>query len=387
MKFPFTKEKDQFNLILDLGTEAIKALIIEEGKNVVLGAETDYLSSESLEFKTVKESILRVTTAVQNKARTTPKAITLGLSADILKARVSLQNYCRTASKKIIDLKEENAIYRKIIKQSSQEIGKQISQRSGILEDDLLFVDFKILETKIDGYQVSTLNGFNGRNLEFRILAVLMPKYIEKYGNCGFEFLAKNIRELGWKDLKIACPWQNLLKTNKVNNALYLDVGGTLTQLVIIENDKLKRIREFEIGGENFTQLLSQTLGISSKRARLLKHKYTEKMLSEPTRNKVREIIFPGIYNWFNALKEQLALEKNLIPNNIFLLGGGSLLPEIPEILTENDWGNIHFIDEIKIKNLYPQDLNLAATNFNSLQFTPGLLLSGAESLNLKYDQ
>ena len=385
MKFPFIKEKDQLNLILDLGTEAVKALIVEERKNIVLGAETDYLSSES--FETVKKSIIRATTAVQDKTKTAPKSVTLGLPADILKARVSLQNHRRVASKKIIDSKEEKAICQKIRKQSSQEICKQISQQTGILEDDLLFVDFKILETKIDGYQVSTLNGFSGRNLEFRILAVFMPKYIEKYGNCGFEFLKKNIQELGWKDLKIACPWENLLKTNKVNNALYLDVGGTLTQFIIIENDKLKRIREFKIGGENFTQLLSQTLGISEERARILKHKYTEKLVSEPTRDKIKEIISPGLYNWFNALKEQLARENSLIPDNIFLLGGGSLLPEISEILVTGDWENIHFLDEIKIKNLYPQDLNLASIDFNNLQYTPALLLSGAESLNLKYGQ
>ena len=110
-------------------------------------------------------------------------------------------------------------------------------------------------------------------------------------------------------------------------------------------------------------------------------------MLSEPTRDRVKEIIAPGLYNWFNSLKEELAREKNLIPDNIFLMGGGSLLPEISEILTTDDWDNINFFDEIKVKNLYPQDLNLAVIDFNSLQFTPSLLLLEAESLNLKYGQ
>ena len=388
MNFPFLKKKKEHALILDLGTEAIKALIIEKrnDKTVVLGAALEYLKrSPIIPTETLKKSILRTTALVQDKTKITPRSVILGLPADILKTRVFSQNHQRKTPKTVINLLEENDIYKKVIKKSKQKIAQRFSEESGIIPTDISFIEIKVLEIKIDGYPVSTIKGFSGRNLEFRILTVFLPKHMEKYGDCGWEFFEKIIQNLGWKLTEITYPLPAVMSISK--DAVLLDIGGTLTQITLIKNGKLEKIAEFKLGGEDLSRTISQALGISLERARLLKHKYVGKILSEPARAKIREILAPCIQEWFTLLNSKLSSNNNLVPKNIFLLGGGSLLPEIPEALTEKNWQNIIFPGKIKVKHLYPQDLKLASEEFiinsNTPQYTPSILLCGEK---FKYD-
>ena len=149
----------------------------------------------------------------------------------------------------------------------------------------------------------------------------------------------------------------------------------------------MKRARalgeEFAIGGENFSQIIAETLGVSLSRARILKHKYTKKLVSEPTRYKIKEILAPCVNNWFETLKSKLAAENSLIPENILLFGGGSILPDVAEILEEGDWNNIHFSGPIKIEYVSSKYIDLGpSADSVSPQFIPSLLLCKTEFLD-----
>jgi len=90
-----------------------------------------------------------------------------------------------------------------------------------------------------------------------------------------------------------------------------------------------------------------------------LKEKYLKKLLSEGVRKKIKETIRVAIYDWFSNLKFKLNEAKQLLLfSNFYLFGEGSQLPEIKEILEEEEnWKDFAFIGKPIVKLIYPKDL------------------------------
>jgi len=116
-------------------------------------------------------------------------------------------------------------------------------------------------------------------------------------------------------------------------------------------------VKEFEIAGSLFSSALSESLGITNDRARILKEDYSNKTLSEEVRRKIREILSPYAQKWFSALKAELKADNSLLPHNFFLFGGGSQLPEIEDIIENGEWKDIAFISQPEVKIILPKDL------------------------------
>jgi len=80
---------------------------------------------------------------------------------------------------------------------------------------------------------------------------------------------------------------------------------------------------EIDKGGEDFTEELSQTLGIDKEFARVLKERYSSGDLSQGSAERLREVFSQQRRAW-----QQEGLVHSF-SSPIFLFGGGSLLPEI----------------------------------------------------------
>ena len=75
---------------------------------------------------------------------------------------------------------------------------------------------------------------------------------------------------------------------------------------------------------------------------------------------RMKEIFSQPTQKWFNDLKFILRkVQENLgiLPSNILIFGGGSLLPEIQEILNTGDWEELAFLERPTVKFLSPNDL------------------------------
>ena len=183
---------------------------------------------------------------------------------------------------------------------------------------------------KIDGYSVSKLQGYNGKNLEFMVLATFLLKHY-------LEGIKRIFADLGLKIFKIvhlaeSLPFVFFSKeiNDKIGNSVLFDVGGEISQFFLIKKDNLEKIDEFEIGGKVFSEKLSDVLGIDEESARILKEKYANNLLSSEVRQRIREILSLEKRTWRQDL--ELKLER-VNSSNIQLFGGASLLPEIKELL------------------------------------------------------
>jgi len=383
MKFnsPSIKErKSEYFLGLDIGSEAVKSIIFQRavsekdnlkkiiiwGKGLEYFNKSDVFNTQDFEKNTIKNTISESIKGayqnfLQNVGRKTgiqknnlPTLVSL--PPNIIKEKVLIQSLTRENRDRIISKKEEADIYQLVLKEIKNEIEKDFSQKFGIFPEDIKFISFTISEIKIDGYNVSNFEGFKGGKLEFKIVVVFSLKEYLKNIEIILKELKINFRKFLNKE-------QNLpyLFEYEVNDAIFLDVGGEVSQIFLLKKGKTEAILEFENGGLDFTNKLSKVLGLNLEDARNLKHNYSNLILSEDVRKKVREILTDEVRNWFLNFKKALEIilekKKILFPSRMFIFGGGSSLPEIQEVVEEGNWEGLTFISKPEVKIINPKDL------------------------------
>ena len=386
IKLPFfQRKKDKCFLSLDIGTEAAKVLFFslneEKGKGRVvniLGSSLHYFDSYgAFEGDNFDEKIIQRTLAgamkeasydfqrvigkkVKDKAEL---SAVISLPANIIRSRIVIQSQKREKIKDVIDRKEEEFIRQKVLEGARLKVSQAFSQESGILPKDIHFAALKILEAKIDGYEVPVLRGYDGKNLNFRILTIFLPAdYLKIIGNIA--------NSLGLKNAKITHSAQSFLHfpyLSERSDGIFLDIGGNLTQIFLLSRGKLEQVEEFEMGGKTFSKTLSESLGLNIKSARILKENYSKGVLSEQVRERIREIFSQPSAEWFNNLKLKLLAKKSFLPSTFFLCGGGSLLPDIQEILERGNWQEVPIISPPKVQFIYPKDLANIVDKTNKL--------------------
>lgn len=368
------KRKTDVFLILDIGTEAVKCLI--SNKNIVLGAGLQYFdrygaynsSNPELEMikkaagESIKEACYLVSLKKHHKDEILDKKnwqAIVSFPPDIFKARVVSQFFSKEEglafrqikTREKISAKEEKSIYKNMLGIAQNKVSSDFAEEFGILPRDISWVYHKILEIKIEGYSVPKLEGYEGKEMEFKILLCFLPDF---YRNSIKEIM----NSLGLDNFKIihlAEPVSAFLKEKKANG-LAIDVGGESTQIFGAKDGSLEDVREFNSGARLFNRALSQTLGLDEDSSRVMAEKHSRENIE-----KIKEIFLWEKKEWYNSLKanlDKMAL-KGIFPSNVFLFGGGSSLPEIKESLKENEYGlsdlfslNIQFLSLKDFKNI-----------------------------------
>ena len=358
-KLVFFKKKKKTFLVLDIGTEGVKSLYCEEKNRKV--EILDFCFQRLDRFGTFKggnseSSIIKnALSELIKKTNFKKKNILISLPPDIFKARIAEQFFNREKPKEKISKKEQSIILKKVSENACRAISKKFAEKSGILPADLYWSSIKILDTKIEGYEVEKLQGYQGSSLEFKVLGVFILKN-------HFKNIKKIFSELNLKISKIIHLAEVLpvVFKEKFSDGAFFDIGGQISQILILKNGKLSAVKEFEKGGDFFTRELSQTLGIDAGSARDLKERYVSGELSSGARERIKEIFLEEKKNWAMFWGSKF----HSLP--VFLFGGGSFLPEIKEIF-EN------------AEIIYPKTLkefSNGAEKKRNPQWTPALLIS-----------
>lgn len=424
LRFLKPKQKDKFFLVLDIGTEAIKTLIFkreqlvkkDDKKIIVLGTSKQYFEksgvfdSKDFEKEVLKKTISKAIKETQEQAETTKVLTLLSLPPTILKGRIVFQFFERKKANEEISKTEEKVIYDQVLRNVQKDISQKFAEEFGILPQDIQRISLRFLGRKIDGYSVSAFQGYKGKILEFKILGTFLPKsYLEN--------IEEITQDLGLEILKIIYPPENLpfiFSSEKVKglpiiqdydpsyhpsttlgaptkvgegggrvgvppthpkkDAIFLDVGGEVTQIFLVKDGNLQQINEFGMGGKIFSQSLSNALGINEEIARDLKERYSNKLLSPETRERIKEILAGEQRDWYENLKLGIKKMKieGLLPSTVFLFGGGSQLPEIQDSLKKRK------PTLSKIKFIFPKDFKNIEDRTKSLkspQDVPPLLM------------
>jgi cell division ATPase FtsA len=256
---------------------------------------------------------------------------------------------------------ENNEIMQKVFETAYNEIAGIVYDETKEENVALDLLDFFPIYLSCDGREVIDLIGETGSEIEV-CFSVFFGRSEE------MEILKKLLKSIGINKITFISSNQALLKSLKSSkkdkvDAVILDVGSNITEVIVCFGGGVLLNKVLEIGGYDLTQELSEKLKLSFLNAEKIKRFYTYNKLKEKESDIVSKVINYNLENWLNGLIVTFEDFKSVktFPSDFYVVGGSSELPDINEMLFEEPWTKtIPFkeipsykkIDFVKLKKL-----------------------------------
>lgn len=355
-------DKSNYQLALDIGTESAKAIVFlsdkKEEKVTIKGAGIRRHGNGDMQggvvfnldgvIKTCKEAIADAESAAKAK----PTKVYVSIGGEYIKNLTETRDFRRADEKIRISLAE--------LEEMVCTTQKKIHDSSGsaLKWNDLRMIGADVVDFSIDGYRVINPVNFKGSNIRITI----SNSYVEKE---HYDLVSSIVSKLGLSLLGISYGPYAVLKAIGAHdvmnfNAIFIDVGGSTTDVVVIKNRNIEDDRFFIFGGKAFTNSIAEDLDINFHDAEKIKLEYSENKIFGGVKDKIRNTIQRNSILWGEGIGISLddLSRSNLLPSKILLYGGGSHLPEIKtglEVLLRTN--KYSFSDVPEIKYINPSDV------------------------------
>jgi len=343
-----SKIKDDYLLALDIGTEFVKALIIkiednsekidkEKKQGSVVGYGRERQSSGNMLAGAVADidgvvcTCKKAIDIASSIARVKPKRVVIGVAGEFIKGATTSFVCKRSESEKDIDSAEIQNIIQKIQHKAFNKMRSQLAWETCRPEIEIKPINALLTEIKIDGYKVTNPLGFQGNEIFLSVFNIYAPLvHLRALENIALK--------LNLELISIAAESYALTKSsgfNPISGAIFIDIGGGTTDIALVRQGKIEGIKSLSLAGRSFSKRLAQSLNLGFEEAEQLKIKHAYKETSPNVQKKIREILKRDVEIWLNGV--ELVLDefdqKGSFPSLILLCGGGSLLPDIKNIL------------------------------------------------------
>ena len=343
---PFRKNKEEndkpsFRSIIDLGTEYVKALVVEmqEDRAIVIGQgvarhkgsyASDGAISDLETVTTTCDQALRqaedMTEEVYGR-KVVPDQAVMGIPSPLIRGAAYAVKQQRSSPRRPVSQRELTQLLQRVQRLALQQLSQEFASR------ELALVDSSITEVTIDGHGVTDPVGFRGENL-----AVTVFNAIALRGNLdGLRSIAEGL-EL---EPPLLVPESQVVASFlKGSEVIGLDVGGRGTEIFWSCNGGLLASRRMPLGGRAISQRLAEGLHLSLQEAESLKLSYSHSQLNEKIPASLGEVLSGAVMVWLAEVERQLmALAGGRdLPHCIYLWGGGSELPELVQAARAFPW-------------------------------------------------
>jgi cell division protein FtsA len=343
---PFRKnreanDKPSFRSVIDLGTEYVKALVVEvrEDRAVIIGQgvarhKGSYAGDGAigdLEAVTATcDQALRqaedMTEEVYGR-KVVPDQAVMGVPSPLIRGAAYTVKQQRSSPRRPVSQGELTQLLQRVQRLALQQLSQEFASQ------ELALVDSSIAEIAIDGHGVTDPVGFRGENLAVTVFNALALRE-------GLDGL-RNVAEGLELEPPLLVPESRVVASFlKGSEVIGLDVGGRQTEIFWSRNGGLLASRTISLGGRALSQRLAEGLHLSLQEAETLKLSYSRSQINETTPATVGEILSKAVGTWLAEVEQQLmalAGGGNL-PHHIHLWGGGSELPELVEAAKAFPW-------------------------------------------------
>jgi cell division protein FtsA len=261
-----------------------------------------------------------------------PEQVVIGIAGELVKGFTTVHDQQRPKPDLPISQIELGKLIEAVQRQAMREAERSVTWETGLQSVDVRLVHAAVVGAWIDGYAVTNPIGFQGRNVRIAIFDAFAP--LVHLG--ALQTVAAKL-ELELVAV-VAEPYAvaRVLDSEQVRQggALFIDVGGGTTDVALVRQGGIEGTRMFALGGRAFTKSIADRLELPFPRAEALKVDYARGIAGDRA-DDVREIVADDVAVW--AAGVELVMEElaagDLLPGRIYLCGGGSRLPEIPDAL------------------------------------------------------
>lgn len=385
---------------LDIGTELLKGVLFNVNK---LGINISRVSRVEQQQHAMKSGIITNLDTVLANCRLTmssltdrlnpeeyPKHIVMGIAGEYIQGVSIVVNYQREENfDDEVTEKEEERILAQIEGKIETSGKEDLGQRIGLVNEDIEILHLTRTGTEIGGMPVDSLVGYKGKDVKLNYYASFAPKtYVESLRSVARE-LELNVLGIVSQPFAVARAFAG--SSNRDFSAIFIDVGGGTTDIAIVEKGNVIETKMFAFGGRTFTKEISKILNLEYRVAEQRKIKYAKKDLNKELSREVQKIVYPVARLWMRTLKTAFSLcdDVSSFPTQIYLCGGGSLLPEIKEVMLEFPWKkSLPFAVVPKIEFFTPEKLDRITDSSKDLRnvfdITPASLAKFIYDINKK---
>ena len=342
-------ESQSNNVALDIGTEVLKSMLFATDN---LGVNIKRIAKIQQQEHAMKSgSIRNLDTVLENcklcieeltkdlLEEEYPKNVIMGIAGEYIQGVSIVVNYQReTNFDNEVTEKEEGKIIAKIKNRIEQGGREDLSQRIGLKYEDIDILHITPTGTEIGGMPVNSLIGYKGKDVKLHFYASFAPKtYVS-----ALKQVAKSLKLnlLGIVSQPFAVARAFAGSSDSDFNGIFIDIGGGTTDIAVVEKGNVTETKMFGFGGRVFTKEIAKALNLDYRHAEQRKIKYSKKGLTPNLSKKIQTISYNTAKLWMKTLKAALEScdDVDIFPSQIYLCGGGALLPEIKEVMMEFPW-------------------------------------------------
>ena len=365
---------------LDIGTETVKSLLFTMGEYGVSVNRVSRIQQQQHAMRsgiitnldTVLENCrLSINQLVNNlKPEEYPKKVIMGIAGEYIQGVSIVVNYEREENfEKEVTKKEQDKILNEVKNQIAESGREDLGLRTGLKNDDIEILHITPTGLEIGGMPVNTLIGYKGRDVKLNFYASFAPKTYTEALRKVAQSLTFEVLGIVSQPFAVARAHSGGRNTNF--SAIFIDVGGGTTDVAVVKNGTVAETQMFAFGGRVFTKELARLTDSDYRHAEQRKIKYSEKELPKEIMRQVQKTMYTTAGLWVRTLKVALENCEDIgpLPTQIYLCGGGALLPDIKLSLLEFPWKKYLPIAVIpKIEMFTPNLLGSVVDNSGELE-------------------
>jgi cell division protein FtsA len=336
---------------LDVGTEFAKALVValDERDGVLTGVVrgvgrqrqglTHMQSGTVSDIDAVVANCRKALDEAEQMAGLRPGSAVIGIAGELVKGTTSVRTVHRDQAQAPLTQPELERIVQRAQSEALDEAEARIAWESGVERMEVRLVHAAIVEMKIDGYPVSNPIGFTGSQLELAVFNAFAPMV-------HLGALQSVAHRLGLQLLGvIAEPYAvaTCMDPGELGDAgaVFVDIGGGTTDVALVRHGGIAGTKMLALGGRAFTKGLAERFGLSFTRAETLKLAASADELPESVpADSLQEALTEDAAVWRRGVELMISdlADGELLPARVYLCGGGAELPQVAEVLGQDDW-------------------------------------------------
>lgn len=332
-----------YRLALDIGTEYMKAIIMEcgsEERNIIGFGRVqqrygDMQGGAIANIQGVLETAQKALQIAQDNTPHVPTEAVVGIAGEFVKGIVTTLVEERPDPTERISIREMEVLIQRTQQMAYYQGREQLIRQTGIHNLEIELVNTALVDVRIDGYKVSNPYQFQGKNISLSLFNTYAP--LVNVGPLATVVEGLGLRMLGAVAEPFAIANSILNDEAYEFGAIIVDIGGGTMDVALIRNGGVEGAEMMALGGRSFTRKVARELNITLKEAEDLKLKYSQDELPPDMAKEVQMMIAPDLQLLYEGL--ELSLENlskgSALPPRVYFCGGGSALKGLVEGVKE----------------------------------------------------
>lgn len=324
----------QYRLILDVGTEFMKAVFVEyRGKELhVLGysrvpqrhgdMEGGLVASIQGALHTAREAMGQACHTVPHR----PRDVVMGIAGSFVKGTAVTVNLQRRFPRKPINARELSGLMEKAQRDGLEKTQRLLKKETRQERLAIQGIHSALVEMKVDGFRVADPLDFKGHTVSMTVFCTFCPLMHLSAVHSLARGLGLPLTGVLAEPYAVASAILN--SETYTFGAMVIDIGGGTTDIGLIRNGGVEGTEIFAMGGRAFTRSLASAFSLTLKEAEEVKLRYSRGQLVGEKETRVREIMEKNSAVLFKGLETGMTrlARGEALPKKIYICGGGSSL-------------------------------------------------------------